>query len=72
MVYVGKQLTSSYLKVNFAQVSPCVYDGTMKERLGMEGATGYTKVETEIMKIQLETLQGYFCGSLKEKYLKEK
>ena len=50
-----------------------MYDGTLKERLGMEGATGYTKIETEIMTNTIrEPLQEYFCGSLKENYLKEK
>ena len=60
VVYVGKQLTSSYLKVNFAQVSPWVHDGTLKERLGMEGATGYTKVETEIMTNTIRDPSGLF------------
>ena len=50
-----------------------MYDGTLKEKLGMEGATGSTKGETEIMTNTIrEPLQEYFCGSLKEMYLKEK
>ena len=39
----------------------------------MEGAAGYTKLETEIMTNTIrEPLQEYFCGSLKENYLKGK
>ena len=72
VVYVGKQLTSSYLKVNFAQVSPWVYDGTLKERLGMEGATGYTKVETEIMTNTIRDPSGLFLWKPKRKVPKRK